>query len=257
MRILLPPSEAKRPGGRGRPLADRPSSGPLAATRAALTDALVRLLGGGCEAAAGALLLPPGAAPAALAANAAVRDAPTMPALRRYAGVVYAALDRDGLTPAERRLAGSAVIVFSGLWGALRGDEPVPDYRVPAKAKLPGVGVVATAWRPVLAGALPGMLGDGLVVDLRSGDYGAMWRATGDLRERVVSVRVLSPLPGGGRGVVSFASKQAKGRLARTMITAAAQGRPPRQAADVAEAWIASGGRDAAHRGPGRLELHT
>ena len=52
----------------------------------------------------------------------------------------------------------------------------VPDYRVPAKATLPGIGVAATFWRPVLGVTVPALLAPGLVVDLRSSDYAAMWR---------------------------------------------------------------------------------
>lgn len=255
MRLLLPPSESKRPGGRGRPLATRGLTGPLAATRSVLIDALQRLLAGDPAAATAALQLPPGVARDALAANAAVTSAPTMAALRRYTGVVYDALGYGSLPPAARRVADRSVLIFSGLWGVVRGDEPVPDYRVPAKASLPGIGVAGSTWRPVLAAAMPALLGDGLVVDLRSTDYAAMWRPP---RERdVVTVRVLSPLPRGGLGVVSFPSKHGKGVLARALLAAAAHGARPETIDDVAAAWLAAGGRDAGQPRPGHLDLHA
>lgn len=238
MHVLLPPSENKTPGGRGRPFGRSLPPGPLCAAREEVLDALATLLTGDEEKAARALLLPPGVAADALAADRAVRTAPTMPALRRYSGVVYDGLDLAGLSAPARRLAGRRTTIFSGLWGAVRGDEPVPAYRVPAKAVLPGIGVVGTFWRRVLDGELAVQLGGGLIVDLRSADYGAMWRPRGEPAGRTVTVRVLSPLPRGGHGVVSYNSKLAKGRLAAALFERAAAGGEPRTADDLARVWL-------------------
>ncbi|WP_375492519.1 peroxide stress protein YaaA [uncultured Jatrophihabitans sp.] len=257
MRLLLPPSETKRPGGRGRSLRTRTATHPLDASRAGALDALAELLAHDDRAAAmQALLLPPAAADAALRANAAVRDAPTMPAIRRYAGTVYQGLAYDELTRAEQHVAVRTTLIFSGLFGVLRGDEPVPDYRVPAKAVLPGIGTAATYWRPRLAAPLAGTVRDELVVDLRSGDYAAMWRPTGRAREHVVAIRILSPVPRGGLGVVSFTSKLAKGRLAAELVRRQAAGELPRDHHDVVAAWMSCGGVDAVTTATG-LDLHT
>ncbi len=262
MRVLLPPSEVKSPGGRGRALRTRDTAGPLAVARGAVQDALARLLTGDPEQAAAALLLPTGVAAAALPANAAVRDSPTTPALRRYAGVVYDGLDYANTEPAVQRAAQRRVLIFSGLLGIVRGDEPVPDYRVPAKAVLPGLGIAASYWRPVLTELLGAdgdgraLLGRGLIVDLRSGDYAAMWRPGRDLRERTVAVRVLSPLPGGGRGIISYHSKFGKGRLAAALLRRAASGPQPSSVDDVASAWLDCGGIDAVPTATG-LDLYT
>lgn len=219
--------------------------------------ALARLLDGPRDSAARALLLPPAVVAAALSADAAVRDSGTVPALRRYAGTVYEGLDYAGMDPAHQRIAARALMTFSGLFGVVRGDEAVPDYRVPAKAVLPGVGVVATAWRPVLDDALPALLGRGIVIDLRSSDYAAMWRPRGELADRTVRVRVLSPLPSGGRGVVSYPSKFAKGRLAAALVRRIAAGERVRTADDVAATWLADGGADAEVVTPRELVIHT
>jgi cytoplasmic iron level regulating protein YaaA (DUF328/UPF0246 family) len=219
--------------------------------------ALDRLIAGPRAAAAAALLLPPAVIDAALAANAAVRDSATLPALRRYAGTVYEGLDHQNLDAAQQRVAARTVLTFSGLFGVVRGDEPVPNYRVPAKAVLPGVGVAATAWRPVLDEAMPTLLGRGLVVDLRSSDYAAMWRPRGELATRTVGVRVLSPLPSGGRGVVSYPSKFAKGKLTAALVRRLAAGEQVRTAEDVATTWLAAGGLDAEVEAADRVVLHT
>jgi uncharacterized protein len=235
MRLLLPPSETKRPGGRGRPLARRAPHPVLGPAREQVLTGLAALLG--TPAAAAALLLPGAVRDAALLADSRVRDSPTAPALRRYAGVVYDGLGFDDLDPAEQRLAGHSCYVFSGLFGVVRGDEAIPDYRVPAKAVLPGVGTCATFWRRALEPALAPMLGRGLVVDLRSSDYAAMWRPDRLTAPRVVTVRVLSPTPSGRLAVVSYASKLAKGRLAAALVRQECAGTRIRTAEDVAGAW--------------------
>jgi hypothetical protein len=257
VRVLLPPSEAKNPGGRGRPLSARPPHPVLGESRARALAALAALLDGPPERAAEALLLPPATVEAALAADRAARTAPTAPALRRYAGVVYDGLASLGLDESEQRLAARSILIFSGLFGVVRGDEPVPDYRVPAKAALPGIGVAGTFWRPVLDGAMPTLLGRGTVVDLRSSDYAAMWRPKGRDAERVVAVRVLSPLPKGGLGVVSYPSKYAKGRLAAALVRREAGGERVRGPEDVVAAWLAVGGPHAEVDGSGQVVLRT
>ena len=260
MPILLPPSEGKRPGGRGRPIDARPLTGPLAAARQSTLDALQRLLTGDGHDAASALLVPPGAAAEALATNARVRSARTMPALDRYLGVVYDGLAVGSLSTGARRLAARNVYVFSGLWGVVRGDEPIPDYRVPAKAVLPGIGVAGTFWRPVLQAELPALLGAAPIIDLRSSDYAAMWRPVGAVAARTITVRVLSPLPQGGVGVVSYASKLAKGRLAAALLEREAAGARVTSARDVADAWLACGAdvsRDAVITSPTHVDAYT
>ncbi|HEX2904396.1 MAG TPA: peroxide stress protein YaaA [Jatrophihabitans sp.] len=245
MRILLPPSESKREGGRGKPLTARPADGPLAPARAMALDALSRLLAG--PGAAAALMLPPSVSAAALADNARVLSAPTLPALRRYAGVVYDGLALEQLSEQGRRLAGRQVLVFSGLFGVVRGDEPIPAYRVPAKAQLPGLGVAGTFWRRQLGPLLPPLLGAGPILDLRSSDYAGMWQPAKGSSEaaQLLTVRILSPTPTGRRAVVSYNSKLAKGKLAAAALERAAAGRPIEGACDLAQLWSEIGGADA------------
>jgi cytoplasmic iron level regulating protein YaaA (DUF328/UPF0246 family) len=256
VQLLLPPSEAKIPGGRGRPLERRPIHPLLGPQRQRALQGLARLVAGPPEAAAKALSLPPKLAAEAIATNAVVSSSPTTPALRRYAGIVYDGLGYGGMSPELARLAARHIFVFSGLFGVLRGDEPIPDYRVPAKAALPGVGVAGTAWRPVLDEVLPAMLGRGLVLDLRSTDYQAMWRPVGAIAERVITLRVLSPLPAGGVGVVSYPSKFAKGRLAAALLTAVADGETVTRVEDIARVWRSRTGHLAEVQDARSLTIH-
>ena len=242
MLVLLPPSEGKTPGGDGPPLGPRPalSTPALAAPRAALVAALRRAAGADPAGLAAGLKLPPGLADAALAADRSVATAPTRPALDRYAGVVYAGLDAASLTPAARRRADEQVLVLSGLWGVVRGGDPVPDYRVPASGVVPGLGLVTAHWRAPLAAALPALVGDAAVLDLRSTDYAAMWRPGGPVRAQVLAVRVLAERGSGAArkvGPVSYHAKWVKGRLARHLLSSR---RRPRTVRDLAVAVTAA-----------------
>lgn len=257
--LLLPPSEGKRPGGDGPPLTD-PSSlvaPELAATRLRVRDAVVRLCRSRPTVAERALLLPPRAAADAVAANAALDQSPSMPALDRYAGVLYAGLDTPSLSRAQRRVAEESVLVFSGLWGVVAGGDRIPDYRVPAAADLPRLGPLTPLWRDALGDILPRLLADRLVIDLRSTDYAAMWAPRRrDTDGDTVVVRVLADRPGGAK-VVSYHSKHAKGRLARALLEQRTRRARISTAGDVARVaatlgWTAHATRT---RGGTRLDL--
>ena len=250
MRILLPPSEAKQPGGRGRPLGRRSRTRQLDRDADVVLAALARLLEQ--PEAAEKLKLPASVAEAALAANAAVLTGPTRPAIERYCGVVYEGLAVAALSPAARRRADRDVLIFSGLFGVVRGGDPVPDYRLPAKAVLPGIGVAGTYWRPRLTEQLPSLLGPEPILDLRSADYAAMWqpaRGSAEAGRRIV-VRILSATPSGRLAVVSYNSKLAKGRLAAAVLEREAGGTPVRTGEDIAELWRQLGGTSATAAGP-------
>lgn len=250
MRILLPPSEVKNPGGRGLPLSRRQRRHPIEDSRQLVLQALDQLLAAGDPDAARALLMPDSIAAEALQANRRIRTAPTMPALDRYAGVVYDGLFLQPPSDAARAVANRELLIFSGLFGVLRGGDPVPPYRVPAKAALPGLGVLATFWRPRLEDVMPALLDRGLLLDLRSTDYAAMWQPAGhgSRAGALVSVRVLSPRPDGSLGVISFASKLAKGRLTTALLERRAAGQPVDSVDDIAAAWAVAGGSDLLER---------
>jgi cytoplasmic iron level regulating protein YaaA (DUF328/UPF0246 family) len=235
--ILLPPSEAKVAGGDGAPVV---LDGPLAATRrivlaetaAVCAKAAAAKTPRGKSVAAAALKLPPGELAETCERNAEVLAAPTMPALDRYEGVVYQGLSAGSLKPAARKVADRSILIFSGAFGVVRGDELLPWYRIPASARLPKAGTVAALWRPALAGYLPSLLGDAFVVDLRSSDYAGLWKSP-----NVLTVRVLQRRPtGDGEQVVSFHSKLVKGRLARAIVQA-----PVENAAEVGEIAVELG----------------
>lgn len=203
------------------PVGPRPAlSAPgLARPRAQLLTAVSRAAGSHPADLAAGLKLPPSVKDEALAANRRARTAPTLPALDRYAGVLYASLGAGSLTPAARRRAGETLLIFSGLWGVVRASDWVPAYRVPAAGSVPGLGSVLQHWRGPLAEVLPDVLGNEPVLDLRSSDYRALWRPTGRLAAHVVPVRILADRGGGATSPVSHHAKTVKGELARFLLT--------------------------------------
>ncbi|WP_028922904.1 peroxide stress protein YaaA [Pseudonocardia acaciae] len=215
MLILLPPSETKSDGGDGPPLElDRLSFPGLNPARKELAGELVALAAD-VPASRAALGLSE-RQDDEIARNAALWSAPTAPALRRYTGVLYDALDAGSLRGAAAARAGERLVVGSALFGLLRAADPVPAYRLSAGSSLPGRGTLAAFWRPALEPVLAGL--DGLVVDLRSGGYTGLGRVPG-----AVTVRVLSERPDGTRTVVSHFNKAAKGRLARLLAGSRAE----------------------------------
>ncbi|MEE1928576.1 peroxide stress protein YaaA [Streptomyces sp. TRM 70351] len=170
--------------------------------------------------------------------NAALRTAPVRPAGEIYTGVLYDALGLGSLDGAARERAGRWLLVFSGLWGALRVGDPIPSYRCSGGVKLPGTGGLGAFWRGPLESVLPEAAGDGLVLDLRSSAYAAMWKPKGALAERTATVRVLQSEVVGGvekRSVVSHFNKATKGRLVRSLLEDGAEPGTPEELAGTLE----------------------
>jgi cytoplasmic iron level regulating protein YaaA (DUF328/UPF0246 family) len=217
--VLLPPSEGKADGGTGAPLdLARLSHPALNGVRSELLTALesaARQDPAGLQAVLGC---PDGE----VEKDAALTTARTLPALRRYTGVLYEALSYDTLDAAGRRRANGSLRVASALFGLLAPTDRIPAYRLSGGTSLPGVGSLAAVWRPALEPELADRRG--LLVDLRSGAYAALARVPD-----AVEVRVLRDVDG-RRTVVSHDNKHTKGRLARALCEAGG-----RSVADVAE----------------------
>ncbi len=165
-----------------------------------------------------------------IARNRALLTAPARPAADLYTGVLYDALGLATLPADARRRANRSLLVFSGLWGLLRPADRVPAYRLSADVVLPGLGTLASVWREPLAAAMADLAAKGIVLDLRSTSYAALWRPTGSLADRTVTVRVLQERRSGdptSRVVVSHFNKATKGRLVRALLLSGASPRKP------------------------------
>lgn len=225
MIVLLPPSETKRLGGGGPPLLLCELRFPeLTPLRSALVDELVALAADR-PASRRALGISENQ-DAEIDRNAELITAPTMPAIARYTGVLYDALDIGSLKGAAAQRARARLAVGSALFGLLCADDPIPAYRLSASSKLPGGQTLTARWKPFLEPVLARVAAADLVVDLRSGSYAALGRVPGSVR-----VDVLTEGVDGSRTVVSHFNKAHKGRLARVLAASRAE---PEDAAAVA-----------------------
>jgi cytoplasmic iron level regulating protein YaaA (DUF328/UPF0246 family) len=107
-----------------------------------------------------------------------------------YSGVLYDALDLASLDTAARRRATRSIVVQSALFGAVRLSDRIPAYRLSMGVNLPGIGPLATAWRPSLDPVLTEAAGRGVIVDCRSSTYAAAWAPSRALAERWVQIAV-------------------------------------------------------------------
>lgn len=136
-----------------------------------------------------------------------------MPAIDRYTGVLYDALDAGSLSDDARRFAGEHVVVHSALLGPVGGLDPVPAYRLSHDSRVPGF-VLKRHWAPLVTAELESV--SGLMLDLRSEGYAAL----GPLPQRAgaVYLRVLTEGEDGTRRALNHFNKQGKGRFTRALL---------------------------------------
>lgn len=215
MQLLLPPSETKRDGGtRGALELESLSFPSLRASRLAAVAA-VDELSADDRVAARALKLSAKAAPAELDRNRELGTSATLPAIERYTGVLFDALDVASLSPAARRRASSTLVVHSALFGLLRADDLIPAYRLSCDSQLPGTSLKAL-WRDPIAAVLAEQ--SEIIVDLRSVGYTAL----GPLPDspRAVGVSVVAIGDDGVARALNHFNKKGKGEWVRALLSA-------------------------------------
>lgn len=195
--ILLAPSEDKAPGGKPGLMAETPAQrwvreklhelvvhAPEAAQRKAFDVKEAALEKAKAE---------------ALALHGPV---PQLPALKRYTGVAFGALDAATLP----RAVWKQVYVLSNLRGLVRGDEPVPPY----KLKLTGLPGLKAHWQKALPPILD-QLPQGAVWALLPLEHAAFLKGWDRPRHTAEIVD--------GRGkAISHWSKLYRGKLARWIL---------------------------------------
>ncbi len=219
MLVLLPPSETKRPGGDGPPLALEGLAHPsLRETRASVVAALVSLSDD--EEAAARVLKLGKTQRGDIALNARLRGSPTMPAIDRYTGVLFDALDAQSLDATARAWLSDHVEVHSAPFGPVAAMDPIPGYRMSAAVSLPALGPSKRLWARAVTDALAASA-PGFLLDLRSEAYTAL----GPVPMSVPSsyVRVVAAGPDGVARALNHFNKHAKGELVRRLATTGAR----------------------------------
>ncbi|HWU48174.1 MAG TPA: peroxide stress protein YaaA [Humibacter sp.] len=210
MLVILPPSETKRPGGEpGSRLRLSDLRFPVLTPQRRLTLSAVRALARDHDASIAALRLGP-KQHGEVAKNRRITTSPTMPAVDRYTGVLYDALDAGTLPAQSRRYLGDQVVVHSAVLGPIGAMDAIPDYRLSHDSRLPDVRLRAV-WAEAARGAFAAT--DELVIDARSEAYVTL----GPAPEHAVFVRVVAETPDGARRALNHFNKRAKGAFVRAL----------------------------------------
>lgn len=196
MLIILPPSETKAFGGDGAPLNFESLSFPsLNPNRQEIVDVLQQYDVDGAM----KVLKISEALRAEAEENTKLTTGPTMPALYRYTGVLYDALDAKTLSDK----AWDQLAIGSALFGVIRARDMIPFYRLSGGTKLNDA-TMKSRWGKSITEALNAE--DDFIIDLRSGTYQTLGKV-----EDAVTVRVENAE---GK-VISHFNKFYKGQLAR------------------------------------------
>lgn len=215
MIFLLPPSESKQIGGTASKI--QLSFPELDPTRVLIRKALIEL-SKTPKAAATALKLGPKQL-GELKVNLDLVKPKTMPAIDRYTGVLYDALKLDGLTSAQLKRAKQTVFIQSSLFGLISALDAIPNYRLSAGSKLPGINL-RSEWNIAHQSVWKGF-GSELVIDLRSKAYAQL----APIPEAINSfeVEVVSEDSKGMRKALNHFNKQSKGSFVRSALLAQSQ----------------------------------
>lgn len=213
MLILLPPSEGKTPATTSTPFAmDELSFPELTTARKEVLDALANassrddaldVLG------VGASLVDE------VRRNTSLDTEPAAPAHTVYSGVLYDALGYRRMTAGQKRKADAAVVIISGLWGAIGFADRVPAYRLSMGVSLPETGRLSSYWKRELSAPLSRRAEGELIIDCRSSSYSSAWSAP---PRQTVAINVFQER-NGRRTVVSHFAKHTRGELARHLLT--------------------------------------
>lgn len=217
--ILIPPSEGKSSGGEGLPWSEtdhffkdlqRPRHEVIKALKTSMKEPELnrsKLLG-----------VKGKKVGEATKANLIVDKSVTMPAIERYTGVLYDALSYSSLPASLQKKIDDQVVIFSGLWGALKPKDLIPDYKLKMGAKLPHLGVLSRFWKPYLTSELR-LSNTKCVWDLLPGEHSAGWDPL--IAEKRIRVKFLDDVMKNGKQQlvsVSHWNKLLKGALVQYVI---------------------------------------
>lgn len=214
MIFLLPPSETKEPGGKKKPKVL--SFKDLDKTRKQLQLALIEI----CRnpnIAAKALKLGPKQL-GEIVVNLDLATPKCLPALDRYTGTLYDALKEGGITAAMRTRASKTVFIQSSLFGLISAADEIPNYRMSASSKLPGLNL-KKLWQQSHEALWP-KLSKEIVIDMRSNSYAELAPVPGTVDCYTLDV-VLEDKKG-KRTKLNHFNKQAKGQFLRSALRSSA-----------------------------------
>jgi cytoplasmic iron level regulating protein YaaA (DUF328/UPF0246 family) len=211
MIFLLPPSESKQAGGIAP--SSKLSFVALTDARSEIQRALVAL-SKDPKAGAAALKLGPKQL-SELDVNLSLSKPMVMPAIDRYTGVLYDALKLEGLDKKQRSRANKSLFIQSSLFGLISALDEIPNYRLSAGSKLPGLHLRST-WTVAHEGVW-GKFRNQIVIDLRSKAYAQLAPIPASIDS--YEVEVVTEDSSGSRKALNHFNKQAKGTFVRAALS--------------------------------------
>lgn len=211
MRILLPPSETKRDGGVPGSVLDLAALGfsGLNPTRRKVLSAVRALCSN--RAVAAASLGISEKQYFEVERNRELKRSAVLPAIDRYTGVVYDALNATTLPEQSRLFAGEHLVIHSALFGLLRALDPIPAYRLSHNSRIPDLPMKRT-WSSVISRELETL--PGLILDLRSELYVSISPAPKPSH----FLRIVTVESNGTLRALNHFNKKAKGAFVREVL---------------------------------------
>ena len=210
MIFLLPPSETKEPGGKKKSKAL--SHKELDKARMHLQQILLDTCSNP-KLAAKALKLGPKQL-GEIQVNLELVSPKCLPALDRYTGTLYEALKESGITAAMRARASKTVFIQSSLFGLISASDEIPNYRLSASSKLPGVNL-KKVWQEAHESIWPRFSKE-IVIDMRSNSYTELAPVPGNITCYTLDVALEDKK--GKRTKLNHFNKQAKGKFVRSAL---------------------------------------
>jgi len=212
--VLVPPSEAKTPGGTRRASVGVFDEA-LAVDRRRVIEALLATLEDSTTRRQEIMLNARGPLlERALVATRMLGEerVPRLAAWERYSGVVWSHLGPATLAPVQRR----RVLIPSSLYGVTTAEDRIADFRLKMNVGVGSLGTMATYWKPRVTAVLAQHAKRSTIVNLLPLEH----EAAIDLGElartrRVVRVQFID---GVGGTTVGHDAKAVKGVLARTLL---------------------------------------
>ncbi len=105
-----------------------------------------------------------------------ILNKPTMKSILRYTGVAFDALDYENLSLKEQSYCDENIILFSNLFGPIKANDIIPDYKYKQGSQLPNIDAIKE-YKENIKNTLDEYLGDE-IIDLRAAFYDKFYKPT-------------------------------------------------------------------------------
>lgn len=105
------------------------------------------------------------------ALNSNIKNSKVLSSIERYTGVLYDYLDYSNLDEKDKIEFNKSVIIFSGLFGLLRPEDKIPNYKLKMATKLFDDKKLSKYWNKEITNVLKGQLNDQIVCNMLPNEF--------------------------------------------------------------------------------------